>query len=123
VAGVSASAIKLGVAGDLDELLTMLGGKASTDRETDLTAHERALVRALRGCHEDTVKQVVEAILRAIGEGRVIKAAVDPATFEQDVQYLMLIHEDKGRYMRGQTRDVITSVLARLAEAGLRSSE
>lgn len=122
-AGVAPTAIVEGTVADLDELLTMLGGKSATKREADLTPDERALVRLLRACEEDTVKDVVQTIIEAFESGHLAEAFVDPATVEGDFLLLRKIEADNGRHLKGVTRDTIKQVLARLPKRNPSTTE
>lgn len=113
--GVSWLALSDGTASDLDELLTMLGGKSGTNKETELTPQERAIIRILRACDEKTALQVANALLSAVEESRVDRLMLDAGTLEQDINLLMVIVADGGRYLKGFTRDSITQILARLS--------
>lgn len=113
-AGVSPDAIDDGGEVDLDEALAFLGAKTSTDKMQDLTPDERALVRLLRACDEETVLEVVQAIISTIEEGRFLKPLLDVGTVSQDWALMKKIEADGGRYLKGFTRDTITGLLEAL---------
>lgn len=119
--GVSWVALSEGNASDLEELLTMLGGKG-TSTEAELSPQERAIVRVLRACDEDTSLRVVRTLLAAIDERRLEQSIIDVANFEKDVAWLLAIEADAGRYIKGFSRDTITQILARLSDK-MQSSE
>lgn len=99
---------------DLEELLNMLGGKYGTEGLAELTEDERAIVRLLRACEEETVELVVKAIVEAVDQGRFLRSLLDVGTVSDDFIRLKKIEADGGRYIKGFTRDTIKSVLAHL---------
>lgn len=114
--GVEPSSIASTEAYSFDDLAALLGAKRQVDGLADLTPDERAFIRLLRACDEETVLTVAGYILDAVQAGRINRYALDPLTFEFDVTMLAKVRADGGRYIKGMSRDTLRSLLEGLGE-------
>ena len=116
--GVAPSVISGGTVGDwtFEELAVMVGAKQNAEGSNDLSEDEKAIVRILRGCDNETAVTVAEAILAAFKEGRFEKSLFNTLTLTDDLSSLTAIGQRKRQFHKGITIDILDAMLARMGE-------
>ncbi|WP_267139106.1 helix-turn-helix domain-containing protein [Anianabacter salinae] len=115
--GVAPSAISAGQTDSFEELALILGAKSAINGMNDLTNDEKAVIRCLRACEGEIIKNIAKEILKALQEKKFERSLLDNLTFPDDYIAINAIASEARGFERGITVKSLQSMMERLGEA------